>query len=130
MKLSLSLLLAFVVIGFWACGADPEPAAPTPPTPALAPNVQAAPQPGTTTVALNPAHGQPGHRCDIAVGAPLDGSAAPQSPPQIDMSKMSPGAAPATATPVPAGNGAAPTVNPPHGQPGHRCDIAVGAPLN
>src|SRR5690554_5999803 len=24
--------------------------------------------------ALNPAHGQPGHRCDIAVGAPLDGS--------------------------------------------------------
>jgi len=24
---------------------------------------------------INPAHGQPGHRCDIAVGAPLDGSA-------------------------------------------------------
>jgi hypothetical protein len=21
---------------------------------------------------MNPAHGQPGHRCDIAVGAPLD----------------------------------------------------------
>jgi len=24
---------------------------------------------------INPAHGQPGHRCDVAVGAPLDGSA-------------------------------------------------------
>lgn len=23
-----------------------------------------------------------------------------------------------------------PGMNPPHGQPGHRCDIAVGAPLN
>ena len=27
--------------------------------------------PGATTAALNPAHGQPGHRCDILVGAPL-----------------------------------------------------------
>lgn len=43
-------------------------------------------QPGAQQAALNgpapkinPAHGQPGHRCDIAVGAPLDGSApAPQ----------------------------------------------------
>ena len=24
----------------------------------------------------------------------------------------------------------APGMNPPHGQPGHRCDIAIGAPLN
>jgi hypothetical protein len=24
----------------------------------------------------------------------------------------------------------APGMNPPHGQPNHRCDIAVGAPLN
>ena len=23
------------------------------------------------TLTVNPAHGQPGHRCDIAVGAPL-----------------------------------------------------------
>jgi hypothetical protein len=65
-----------------------------------------APSPGG---ALNPAHGQPGHRCDIAVGEPLS-------------------AAPAT-TSV---NTAAPAqkLNPAHGQPGHRCDIAVGAPLN
>ncbi|MEI9909110.1 MAG: hypothetical protein WDO71_05235 [Bacteroidota bacterium] len=42
--------------------------------------VQTAPSivtPATTsnpvsTAGLNPAHGQPGHRCDISVGAPLD----------------------------------------------------------
>ncbi len=33
---------------------------------------------------------------------------------------------PVTAAPAPT----APGMNPPHGQPGHRCDIAVGAPLN
>lgn len=27
---------------------------------------------------LNPAHGQPGHRCDIAVGAPLNSAPAQQ----------------------------------------------------
>lgn len=40
-------------------------------------NETAAPAAATTApkgVALNPPHGQPGHRCEIAVGAPLDGS--------------------------------------------------------
>ena len=128
MKLSLSLLLAFIFVGFLACGADPEPTQAT--APPVAPNVQAAPQSGTSTAALNPAHGQPGHRCDIAVGAPLDGSAAAQSPPQIDMSKMGNGA---TTTPVSTGAATTTTtagLNPAHGEPGHRCDIAVGAPLD
>lgn len=53
-------------------------------------------------VALNPAHGQPGHRCDIAVGQPLNSQPKPQNNAKV---------------------------NPPHGQPGHRCDLAVGAPL-
>ncbi|MCF8714506.1 hypothetical protein JM658_06640 [Joostella atrarenae] len=60
----------------------------------------------TTASGMNPAHGQPGHRCDIAVGAPLT---AP-----VDGSLLNI-------------NGT--TLNPAHGQPGHRCDIAVGAPL-
>src|SRR5687767_6604633 len=34
---------------------------------------------GSTANNLNPAHGEPGHRCDIAVGAPL--SSAPASTP-------------------------------------------------
>jgi hypothetical protein len=79
---------------------------------------------------LNPPHGQPGHRCDIAVGAPLDGptgggdniSPVIQSTP-IDVTPAQP------AAPQPAATGSG-RVNPPHGQPGHRCDIAVGAPLD
>ncbi len=71
---------------------------------------------------INPAHGQPGHRCDLAVGAPLvntDGSPVPATGPQNIQAN------PALPAPVPAGL----KVNPPHGQPGHRCDIQVGAPL-
>ena len=66
-------------------------------------------------IALNPAHGQPGHRCDIAVGAPLDSTPT--------LSKTSNQGSPL----INAGSG---ELNPAHGQPGHRCDIAVGAPLN
>src|SRR5687767_2308752 len=65
---------------------------------------------GENTGSVNPAHGQPGHICGIAVGAPL--SSAPAN-----------AAAVKDATPV-SGK------NPAHGEPGHRCDIAVGAPLN
>lgn len=82
---------------------------------------------------LNPAHGQPGHRCDIAVGASLD--AAPASP---VVSTTNPGTTinPSTITPTltptvtPAATPVAKGMNPAHGQPGHRCDIAVGAPLD
>jgi hypothetical protein len=85
---------------------------------------------GTTTsvaMGVNPEHGQPNHRCDVAVGAPLNtpanGSASTQS---VNLEQ----------TPVtPTQNSAAPTLttkgmNPPHGEKNHRCDIAVGAPLN
>ncbi|CAM3566076.1 hypothetical protein [Flavobacterium chungbukense] len=77
---------------------------------------------------LNPAHGQPGHRCDIAVGAPLNsapaqGNAAPQT---VQVNQGQQQVVTTTTTPVKTAKG----MNPPHGQPGHRCDIAVGAPLN
>ncbi len=81
------------------------------------------------TAALNPAHGQPGHRCDMPVGAPLDGSTATntQVQPQTTMGNTSPvrmnSTNPTTTT---AGT---PTKNPPHGQPGHQCSIPVGADL-
>ena len=92
---------------------------------------------------LNPAHGQPFHRCDIAVGSPL--SAAPAKP---AATAISTGAAPTlenaarlnnprantTTTPsVPSvtnANATPPKLNPPHGQPFHRCEIPVGSPLN
>lgn len=102
-------------------------------TPAAAADAAAAKGSGK----VNPPHGQPGHRCDIAVGAPLDGTA-PASKPGATAAQPAPAgaasAAPTTITPKPAGGAAttttAPGTNPPHGQPGHRCDIAVGAPLD
>ena len=74
------------------------------------------------TAKLNPKHGEPGHRCDIAVGAPLN-SAPAAATPTINTSSA---AAPATPLLKSAGSV---KLNPQHGQPGHRCDIAVGAPL-
>ena len=69
----------------------------------------------------NPPHGQPGHRCDIAVGAPLDGSSAVKaSPVQVNPVQTQ-------SSPTSGSTGAG--LNPAHGQPGHRCDIKVGDPL-
>ncbi|MDQ3190850.1 MAG: hypothetical protein M3Q58_04580 [Bacteroidota bacterium] len=75
---------------------------------------------------LNPAHGEPGHRCEIAVGAPLDSEPTQpnvtsiQQQPDLPAPVFTP---PADKTPVAKGT------NPPHGEPGHDCAIAVGAPL-
>jgi hypothetical protein len=85
------------------------------------------------TPGINPAHGQPGHRCDVAVGATIPKTAAPakttttNSPVISPVSQNTPLIQPQAATPTPvAANG----LNPAHGQPGHRCDIAVGKPLS
>lgn len=79
---------------------------------------------------LNPAHGQPGHRCDIAVGAPLNSAPTQQvqaSAPQGQTVQVNqPVVTTTTTTPAKVAKG----MNPAHGQPGHRCDIPVGAPLN
>ena len=97
---------------------------------------------------LNPPHGQPFHRCDIPVGAPLPSQQAATGQVQTTAPQVS------ATPPNPANNPFAPTVenakrpgstqarpltsstsgtkphlNPPHGQPFHRCDIPVGSPL-
>jgi len=96
-----------------------------------------------TAPGMNPPHGQPGHRCDIPVGQPLNGAGGTASPStattqnvavngnnsvQIDPNSVSPGKI------MIDQNGkqvkTAPGMNPHHGQPGHRCDIPVGQPLN
>ncbi len=82
--------------------------------------------------ALNPPHGEPYHRCDIEVGAPLNSSAPVQNvaPPVVqqrapiktnnfDTNPIKPA----------QNNGPKPALNPPHGEPHHRCDLEVGAPL-
>lgn len=124
--------------------ADPAPAvdavngsrASTPPNTiqnnSAADNVIQPVQPVTTSTAgLNPAHGQPGHRCDIAVGAPLDSKSTTtvQNPPPAPTTVTKP--VPVTTTTTNTNTATVPAgINPAHGQPGHRCDIAVGAPLN
>ena len=82
-----------------------------------------------STAGLNPAHGQPGHRCDISVGAPLDSK--PNQPTTITQpATNNPPTLPVNLSPQASTQKVAPGMNPAHGQPGHRCDIAVGAPLN
>jgi len=96
--------------------------------------------PAKVAKGMNPAHGQPGHRCDIPVGAPLN-SPATKKQPSANATESGSVSQNFTVTP-PANNNAVPTLlstetpskvaegtNPPHGQAGHRCDIAVGAPL-
>jgi|GEM_PF-482718 len=94
-------------------------------------------------IKLNPEHGQPGHRCDIPVGAPLN---TPPAVTSVSQPQTMPAKAPATApaliptagpaqpapAPAPAissGTNGNVRLNPEHGQPGHRCDIPVGQPL-
>jgi len=91
--------------------------------------------PATTTVTapgMNPPHGQPGHRCDITVGAPLNSKPAPTNVQPAVTTATPAGTTPSNVTikEVPNTTKTAPGMNPPHGEPGHRCDIAVGAPLN
>jgi hypothetical protein len=95
----------------------------SPATPVNIPTNKQVQPAATTAVApgMNPPHGQPGHRCDIAVGAPLNSKPASNAVTPVNISSDK------VAQPVTA---VAPGMNPPHGQPGHRCDIAVGAPLD
>ncbi|MBX2973896.1 MAG: hypothetical protein KF797_12395 [Flavobacteriales bacterium] len=117
-----------------ACGGN----SPTPTAPSRAPVPTATGVPATTAssnadgeVRLNPAHGEPGHVCEIPVGAPLDGSAATNStaapeafaPPPPSMMNL-PQSSGNTDITLPSG-----TPNPAHGEPGHRCEVSVGDPL-
>ena len=94
---------------------------------------------------LNPPHGQPFHRCDIPVGSPLNAAAAPAksaapakpaqvvsrtgTAPTLDNAARLNNPQPNNSIAPTASNSTPPKLNPPHGQPFHRCDIAVGSPL-
>jgi len=155
----LSLLLVFSIFIF-SCKKELEPqdSSAEPAAPAVAetqaatqlPNaknmqqnlpVAAAPQPQQintqpqaikTAPGMNPPHGQPNHRCDIAVGAPLNSppgkTVTPTQAIQAPLPQTPQASAPAILNPNTAA-ATAPGMNPPHGQEGHRCDVAVGAPL-
>jgi len=73
---------------------------------------------------FNPPHGQPWHRCEIPVGAPLNPNPSNGNANQLAATT------PQTPNPVAANNTVRPKLNPPHGEPFHRCEIPVGAPLD
>ncbi len=91
----------------------------------------------TIAEGMNPPHGQPNHRCDISVGAPLNAppgntTATPSksvtaSATEVPKTTYTTSESPAVLnnTPTKTAQG----MNPPHGQEGHRCEVAVGAAL-
>jgi phosphatidylethanolamine-binding protein (PEBP) family uncharacterized protein len=86
-------------------------------------SIQASGRQNGTLAGTNPPHGQANHRCDIAVGAPLNtvinGGNSLQSTQAVP--------SPQNETPKAV---TLKGINPPHGENNHRCDIAVGALLN
>jgi len=106
--------------------------------------VTAAPTPQPTqkvAKGMNPAHGQPGHRCDIEVGQPLNSPPGKIATPKQGaatvtqattvtpaMKQLAEGATTTTTTPT-TPVVTAPGMNPPHGQEGHDCAVPVGQPL-
>lgn len=91
---------------------------PTEPTPTAAETMTKNNE-AAQTAQVNPAHGLPGHRCDLPVGAPLNSTA--------KMQEASTPAQSATVSPIRVDQ--SPKVNPPHGEPGHDCTVPVGAEL-
>lgn len=72
---------------------------------------------------LNPPHGQPGHICEIPVGSPL-----PRSANNVQKANTAATNNPINTTTTPVVEEPV-ALNPPHGQPGHICEIPVGSPL-
>ncbi|MFD2920607.1 hypothetical protein ACFS6H_12845 [Terrimonas rubra] len=87
-------------------------------------------QPANSGIVLNPPHGQPGHSCDIEVGQPLNSAPTnkPAGQPVMTTPSQAPVANPALPNAITPNSGQV-RINPAHGQPGHRCDVAVGAAL-
>ena len=75
----------------------------------------------TDNIKVNPAHGLPGHRCDLPVGAPLTSQATRAAETPVSQSPST------SVSPIRVDQ--TPEVNPPHGQPYHDCSIPVGAKL-
>ncbi len=86
-------------------------------------STQASGTQGPNLAGINPPHGQANHRCDIAIGAPLNAAVNGVTSIQSTQAVASPQNVTAKTVTLKG-------MNPPHGDSGHRCDIAVGAPLN
>lgn len=134
------LYASCIVVALSACNSNPKQTQSViTPTPAGLPSASAPVAATGEKPTHNPAHGQPYHDCAIAVGAPLNAknnapaTAAP-SPAAVTTSPAaattSPVNAPVVTPPAVPANQKEVRLNPAHGQPGHSCAIAVGAPLS
>lgn len=110
----LFFLPAVVLLMLGSCKDDPKEANPADTRVETNKNPKTTPK--EATVEVNPAHGQPGHRCDIPVGAPLD------------QAKREAATTPSNVSPIRL-KSSLPKKNPPHGEPGHDCSVPVGADL-
>jgi hypothetical protein len=121
------LYISCVVLALSACNSSPKQTQSViTPTPAGLPSASAPVAATGEKPANNPAHGQPYHDCALPVGAPLN---AKNNAPAAQGTPVSVTTSPATTpTSVPK-NQKEVRLNPAHGQPGHSCAIAVGAPL-
>ncbi|MGY5849230.1 hypothetical protein [Salegentibacter sp. F14] len=112
-KILLSILVVSLSL-FTSCKEQEENSEST-----TTPNVNSTTQENSTNASqapdLNPRHGEPYHRCDLPVGAPLEQAGTTQQNTS-------------TQSPVRL-RSSTPKINPPHGEPGHSCSIPVGAPL-
>lgn len=120
--------LAVTILVMVACISCKDEKSETPNTQTATPVLNQATGVVPVTAELNPAHGEPGHRCDIAVGAPLSGIPSTNLTSPAGNANITP-TLPANINTQPSTQAVAAGMNPAHGQPGHRCDIAVGAPL-
>lgn len=122
-------ILSFCVlaISMMACQPEQKNAVVITPTPNGVPSASAtAPASQTTSTERpekNPPHGQPHHDCTIPVGAPL------ASKPTSSIPAVESPASPTIPVSDQPNTSKEAKLNPPHGQPGHDCKIAVGAPL-
>ena len=167
MKFSLVIIISITLFTLISCSQAKQDSAQTQQAPALTQNeVQSTPgnvsqsvkgitgeQSSAAEVMLNPPHGEPNHRCDIPVGAPLNSpptnntlgttnnqiqtmspknsNTAPNisnnpTGPTIENARQMTSSQKRMASPT---TGTKPRFNPPHGKPWHRCEIAVGSPL-
>jgi len=96
------------------------------PTPNGVPSASSEKTPPGQKPANNPAHGQPFHDCALPVGAALVAKDSPTQPSAVT--------APVDLKPEVQEPAASTTkevkLNPAHGAPGHKCEVAVGSPLS
>lgn len=128
----LSILL--LIIGLYACNNASKQDANTKLTDSSALKDSKKNASAPPVLIFNPAHGKPGHDCAIAEGAPLNRSQKTEIkevPTNANASIPTTVAVVSPTTlPAKAVSNQSAGLNPAHGEKNHRCDIAVGAPLN